>query len=131
MPEGEGHTFAQFEALTGYMPAEFAKFYAFDAATGKLDALDDGPGEQSRPVVLATADGKFAMGISSPDQPAEGFAAGYGRFRFEPEKVVKWNCVFRVRDAKGIKAGDYSYRMFVPVGTLEDVRSALVKLAAK
>jgi hypothetical protein len=36
--------------------------------------------------------------------------------------------VFRVRDPKGIRAGDYRYRMFVVVGTLEDVRGAMGRL---
>jgi hypothetical protein len=36
--------------------------------------------------------------------------------------------VFRVRDPKGIRPGDYRYRMFVVVGTLEDVRRGLGRL---
>jgi len=42
--------------------------------------------------------------------------------------VVKWNCVFRVRDPKGIEPGDYRYRLFVVVGSLEDVRTTLHEL---
>jgi len=132
VPPDERHLFAQFEALTGYMPAEFREFWKFVPATGKLEPLDDGPGEQAFPVVLATAGGTHAMGIFSPDQPSAGFAAaGYGRFRFATEKVVKWNCVFRVREPMGIKAGDYRYQMFVAIGTLEDVRQALAMLAVE
>jgi hypothetical protein len=83
-------------------------------------------------VVLATADGKYAMGVWSPDQPSRGYEkAGYGRFRFKREKVVKWNCVFRVRAPNGLAAGDYRYRMFVAVGTLEDVRRAMAALVAE
>ncbi len=51
VPPGEKHTLAQFEALTGYMPPEFEKFWAFDPETGEMMPLDDGPGEQSKPVV--------------------------------------------------------------------------------
>jgi hypothetical protein len=132
VPRGEPHTFAQFEALTGYMPPEFERFFTFDPATGKLAPLDDGPGEQALPIVFATADGKHAMGIYSPDQPAVGWdKVGYGRFRFKAEKVVKWNCAFRVNAPKGVRPGEYSYRMFVPVGTQEDVRRALVTLTAE
>ena len=129
LPEGEKHTSAQFEALTGYMPAEFGRFWKYNIEKGELEELDDGPGEQARPVVLSTADGAFAMGVYSPDQPAAGYERlGYGRFRFKAEKVNKWNCVFRIRDPKGITAGDYRFRMFVAVGTLEDVKATLKAL---
>jgi len=124
LPKGEKHTFAQFEALTGYMPAEFGRFWKYDAS--KLKPLDDGPGEQGLPVVLATESGTHAMGVYSPDQPSRGYEmAGYGRFRFPPQRVNKWNCVFRLREPKGLKPGDYRYRMFVLVGNLEDVRTTL------
>lgn len=129
VPKGELHTYAQFEALTGYMPPEFNRFWKLLPESGKLEALSEGPGEQNRPLVFSTEDSAYAMGIFSPDQPARGYEqAGCGRFSFTAEKVVKWNCVFRVRDAKGVPAGDYSYRMFVAVGTLEDVRQSLNSL---
>lgn len=129
VPQSEKHHYAQFEALTGYMPAEFEKFWCFHPATGKLAPLSDGPGEQKFPVVLSTSDGRYAMGIFSPDQPSPGYAhAGYGRFRFKAASVVKWNCAFRVRNKQGIKPGDYSFRMFVVVGTKEDVRKTLAAL---
>lgn len=132
VPKGERHNYAQFEALTGYMPQEFTKFTTFQPSSGKLEDLSDGPGEQDLPVVFATEKGDHAMGIYSPDQPARGYEkAGYGRFRFKNEKVVKWNCVFRVRDTNGIAPSDYRYRMFVAVGTIEDVRRAMVDLVAE
>lgn len=132
VPEGEHHNHAQFEALTGYMPPEFSKFWKFDPDTGKMVALNDGPGEQNCPVVLSTEDGAYAMGVFSPDQPAAGYEKyGYGRFRFVPQKVVKWNCVFRVHNDDGIAPGPYRFQMYVPVGTLEDVRQTMVKLEAQ
>jgi len=129
VPEGEKHTYAQFEAVTGYMPAEFSTFWKYLPNEKKLAAIEPGQGEQQYPVILATADGKYAMGIYSPDQPSKGFEnAGYGRFRFEKEKVVKWNSVFRYRDAAGIKPGDYSFRNFVFVGTLDDVTKSMTAI---
>lgn len=129
VPRGEQHTFAQFEAVTAYMPPEFERFWAYDASRRELIPLDDGPGEQARPVVFSTASGQHALGVYSPDQPSKGFEkAGYGRFRFKAEKVVKWNCVFRLRSEAGLAAGDYSFRNFVLVGTLDDVRSAFGEL---
>lgn len=130
VPKSERHTYAQFEALTGYMPPEFSRFWKFQPNSGKLAELDDGPGEQEFPVVFSTDSGSLAMGVFSPDQPSSGYEkAGYGRFRFNEEKVVKWNCVFRKRTTNGIAAGDHRFRLFVAVGTLDDVRAALGSLA--
>jgi hypothetical protein len=129
VPVGESHRYAQFEAVTGYMPAEFHRFVVFDRASGQFEPLSDGPGEQNLPVALSTEDGNFAMGIYSPDQPSRGFEqAGYGRWNFSPQPVVKWNCVFRLRNPDGIAARDYSFRTFVIVGTLEDVRVAMIRI---
>ena len=126
LPIGEHHNYAQFEALTGYMPEGFAKFWRYHPGKDALEPLTDGPGEQRYPVVFATADGSHALGVYSPDQPSEGFDnAGYGRWRFEREKVVKWNTVFRVRSADAVPAGDYRYRNFIVVGDLATVRASL------
>lgn len=123
LPKDEVHQTAVFESLTGYMPAEFSRFWVFDPESRSLAPLSDGPGEQPLPVILATEDGAFAMGIFSPEKKAK----GYGRWRFERERVVKWNCVFRVSQPK--PGGQYRYRHFVAVGTLEDVKEEIALLA--
>jgi len=41
---------------------------------------------------------------------------------------VKWNCVFREKNAAGVPVGDYSYRCYVLVGTLKDVTSTMITL---
>ena len=111
LPASERHTHAVFEALTGYLPPEFGRFLEFDPQTGELAALSDGPGETPRPVVLATADGAPAMGIFAPSKNAPHTTGPtFGRFRFSAEKVVKWNCVFRVHDEAGIAPGADSLR---------------------
>lgn len=126
VPAGEHHVSAQFEALTGYLPPEFNHFWEFNPATGKLQPLSDGPGEINHPVVLATLDGKFAMGILAPPQ-AQPDTQGptFGRWKFVNERVVKWNCVYRVQNPAGIHNGGYTYRMLVPVGTLAQVEAML------
>ena len=132
VPIGKKHNYAQFEAVTGYMHPKFRKFWKFNSESGKLDPLSDGPGEQSHPVVFSTESGSHAMGVFSPDQPSSGYQqAGYGRFRFPQQKVVKWNCVFRIRDLDGVKPGDYPFRMFVVVGDLETVTKSLHTLKKK
>ena len=132
IPVSEHHTLAQFEAVTGYMPASFKRFQTIDLSSGELHSLTDGPGEQSRPVIFSTASGLHAMGIYSPQQPSSGFEnAGYGRWRFASQKVVKWNCVFRIRRQEGVSPGDYSFRSYVVVGTLSDVAATIMKLGGK
>lgn len=133
VPAGAHHVSAQFEALTGYMPPEFSSFWEFNPATGKLQPLSDSPGEINNPVVLATPDGKFAMGIFSPPQTQPDTSGTqpdtsgptFGRWKFNVERVVKWNCVYRVQNPSGIHDGDYKYRMLVPIGTLAQVEAML------
>ena len=132
LPAGEPHRAAQFEALTGYMPAVFERFWQFNPATKKLEPLTDGPGEIPHPIVLATASGSHAMGIFAPPQPRAGQSGpSYGRWRFGPQKVVKWNCVFRLRPPEPLPAGDYTYRMRVLIGTLAEVEVMLAALVAE
>jgi len=126
VPKRAHHVSAQFEALTGYLPPEFSQFWEFNPQSGKLQPLSPGPGEIMNPVVLATPDGKFAMGIFAPPQPQpDTVGPSYGRWSFTDERVVKWNCVFRVGKAKGLPSGDYHYRLLVPVGTLAQVEAML------
>jgi hypothetical protein len=118
------------EALTGYMPPEFDQFQVFEPKTGKLAPVDDGPGEQPLPLVFSTADGKYAVGVYSRESEAPRDSSGptYGRWNMKKDfRVVKWNCVFRLLNPDGL-SGDYSYHVFVAVGSLEDVRMTLVAL---
>ena len=124
LPKDEVHTAAVFEALTGYMPAEFSRFWRFDPDSQSLKPLSDGPGEQPQPVILATEDGAYAMGIYSSDPQTK----GYGRFRFPVEQVTKWNCVFRIANPK--PGGVYQYHHLIAVGTLNQVQEEM-KLLTK
>lgn len=129
IPGGEQHSQAVFEALTGYMPAGFETFQQFNPQSGTLEPINDGPGEIPRPVVLSIPGGSHAMGIYAPPQPSENMTGPtYGRFRFKAQKVVKWNCVFRLTDKDGIAPAEYPFHMFVIVGNLETVRTSLVAL---
>ena len=66
-------------------------------------------------MVFATEGGTHAMGVFSPDQPSPGYEkAGYGRFRFKAEKVVKWNCVFRPRARRGSPRGSTAFACSSP-----------------
>jgi hypothetical protein len=129
VPTDRPHKVLQFEALTGYMPATFSEELRFDAQTAMLVPLPRQNGEQRDPVVLSTPSGSHAMGVFTPDRPPAGQPpVGYGRFKFEREKVVKWNCVFRLRQPEPIKPGDYSFQLYVVIGTREDCRRTLAAL---
>ena len=126
MPSGEQHASAQFEALTGYLPPEFNRFWEFDPQSGALNLLPGRHRYLKNPVVLATTDGKFAMGIFAvPQKPGVMTGPNYGYFNFVEAKVVKWNCVFNISGQQKVKTGDYSFRMLVPVGTLAQVEAML------
>jgi len=131
VPDKEGHTFGQFEALTGYMPREFQQFLRWNPEQMKLVPLDKQSGEQPFPVVLATEDGKHAMGVVSLEKRKGMIGPGYGRFYFPNDKVVKWNCVYRMQDKDGLQAGDYSFRMLVPFGTVAEVENTIKSIMEK
>lgn len=129
LPLGERHTYAQFEVVTGYMPPDFEIFWGLNPQTGNLMELTDGPGEQPFPVILATRDKAYAMGILARDATPGGMTGpGYGRFRFRAEKVVKWNSVYRLQNKAGVPAADYSFRQFVIVGDLITVKQTMQDL---
>lgn len=132
LPLNERHTEAVFEALTGYMPPEFSEFLQYNPKTKELDPLDDGPGEIPFPIVFSVPGGSHAMGIYAPPQPLPHVTGPtFGRFRFNAENVVKWNCVFRAADKTGIKTGKYTFQMYVIVGDLNSVRDSMRKLHRK
>ena len=119
-----------YEGPTGYLGGELTSFYTFNPSTCALAPLSAGPGEQPLPVVLSTSDGTAAMGTWSPSLPQPAFpSAGYGRFAFpnsNPANATnKWNMVFRRGPTP---PGTYSFRSYIAVGSLENVRVALCQL---
>ena len=129
VPSDRPHKYLQFEALTGYMPASFSDEFRFDSKSSTLLPVPPGNGELRDPIVLSTPSGSHAMAVFTPDRPAAGQPpVGYGRFEFAHDQVVKWNCVFRLRQAEPIKPGDYSFQCYVVIGTREDCRRTLAAL---
>ena len=124
VPPGENHNRAQYEALTGYMPPLFSRFETLNPRTGQLAPLSDGPGEQPLPLIFSTPDGRYAMGCYCRIP-----GASYGRWRFGPERVVKWNVVFR--ETGPISAGPRSFTVFTAVGSRQNVQATLMQLAAR
>ena len=129
VPDDGPHKVLQFEALTGYMPTTFSEELRFDAKFSALVPLPRKNGEIRDPLVLSTPSGSHAMGIFTPDRPPQGQPpVGYGRFKFDHAQVVKWNCVFRLKQSEPIKPGDYSFQLYVVIGTREDCRRTLEAL---
>lgn len=114
---------AVFEASTGYMPEEFSLHMYFNPVTGMEIDPGSRQGEQALPVILATPDRRFAMGVYSPALPQN--RLGYGRFTFPG--VVKWNCVFRENI---VTPGPYTYRCLIVIGSVSEVQETLRRLAA-
>ncbi len=121
----EKHNSATFEALTGYMTQYFSVFWTYDPKTKSLASLSDGPGEQAIPIIFSTSNRQYAMGIYSPYLPQGKHDYGYGRFNFYSQNTMKWNAVYREYN---ITPGNYSYRNFVIVGTLDQVKKGMQSL---
>ena len=133
VPADERHRRGTFEALTAYLPPDFRTFHGL-RDDGGLEPLTDGPGEQPLPVIISTADGGHALGCWSPDRArTTGRPPGYGRWWFAPDRVSKWNCVFReqVAEPATLEPGSYRYLMWVAVGTRGQVAETLAALRAK
>ncbi|HWH22947.1 MAG TPA: hypothetical protein VNT25_06660, partial [Allosphingosinicella sp.] len=110
---------AMFEALTAYLEPEFDRFYAFERKSGSLLPVKPQLGG-ARPLVVATRDGKHALGITSGRSDLL-FAA------FRWPDTSKLNCFAPKEPAK---AGKHRFSCTILVGTLEEVRSSLVRLHA-
>ncbi len=130
LPIDEAHRFAQFEALTGYMPPEFSRFLTWNPDTTTTHPLSDGPGEQPLPIVFSTASGSHAMAIYAPLQGTPTPPA-FGRWNYPAARVVKWNCVFRYRSQTQLPSRDYPFQCFVVIGSLESVTTSLARLHAQ
>jgi hypothetical protein len=115
-----------FEASTGYLPKEFSDAVYYDPKQNKEVHSDKSQGEQALPVILFTADKRYAMGVYSPELPQKGLKVGYGRSTFPGGN--KWNCVFRENK---VKPGPYEYRCMVVLGTLEEVEDTMNRLNKK
>ncbi|WP_019867385.1 hypothetical protein [Methylovulum miyakonense] len=110
-----------FEASTGYMPKEFSLALFYDPVTGTETSAGNHKGEQSLPVILATQDRNYAMGVYSNQLPQNG--VGYGRFSF-PD-VNKWNCVFR---EKNVLPKIYQYTCLIILGNVDEVERTMQRL---
>ena len=109
------------EGLTGYLPASFTRWLAFDPAAGTCAELPAPVGEVTSllPIIACIADGSKALALYHTGAAMRYL---YGM----PEGCPKLDCAwFTVPDAK---AGTYSWDAFTAFGTLDQVTAALIGL---
>jgi hypothetical protein len=117
----EPHSSATFEAATIYTPVEFSRRLVLNFSTGNVEPTTV-VGEQGYPVILATSDGKHAVGIFSSALPQTGL--GYGTFGFSDTNKI--NCVFREYN---IFAGqNFRYSCDFVLGTLSEVTASIIAM---
>lgn len=117
----EQHNTAVFEPVAVYLNPEFSVIEGFDTKSGRLVDLSKNSGAQTKPVILSTENGDYAMGIYSPNLP-QGQRA-YGRNKFP--STTKMNCVFR---EKTIAAKSYDYQCLLVVGNKDEVVDGIKRL---
>ena len=124
----ESHSSGVFEALTLYTSPSLDTPWTYDPRTRTLTKILFPQAEQGLPVILSTADGRFASGVWSAGLPQQGFPAlGYGAFYF-PGDTAKWNCVYRMND---VPEGDYSFTVYSFFGTVADVTKSMDAVYAR
>jgi hypothetical protein len=117
---------ATVEAVTAYTPKSFDHDYLYDAAQQRFEL--DGtvaahPGEQARPVILASTDGRAAIGVMALTREPP---PRYGRHIFP--NTNKWKLVFR--PSGPYPAGAHRYDAILVIGSLEEAQQAMVRAAA-
>ncbi|MCP3962086.1 MAG: hypothetical protein GY719_29945 [bacterium] len=136
---------AQFdwEAVTAYLTADLDRLYAFDATADTLvdrsadvpnngcleGGLDPNLAPTSGGVILATANGQYALGAYRRKTTRNHFALckfhnGAGNGVYDAD-TTKWSVLER-DGIPGITAGRHSATVFLAVGTLSDVRASML-----
>lgn len=126
VPADETHKSATFEVLTGYMHKSFDQFFILDDHNILYPLSAEPVGEQRHPIMFATNNLQYAIGVFSPDSPQPEYKeAGYGRWKF-PD-TTKWNNVYRVANPRG----NYSFKTYIVVGDYYTVKDGLMYLKKK
>ncbi len=135
------HSFMALEALTGYLTGEFTSFYVYDPSRQSLLpstpaplVFENGTPTLKRdsthflPTVVATADGKHAIGVVSLDQEmstpdgnthvATNYQISALNDRDAADSTTKWSVAFSYANAR---KGKYSTTIYLVVGNLIEV----------
>lgn len=122
----DGHKDGEIEAATGYMPADFTRHLSFDPETSTTSELlagkKNGMQLQNLPIILATPNEKYAMGVFAPPSPNEKLS--YGNYKF-PDDTNKWQCLYH---EKFVEPGKHQYRVLITLGTVDEVKAVIRRL---
>ena len=122
----EHHQSASIEALTGYLGKEFRNFLTYDPLAGTITRASTGPAEDPRLTIFSTIDNQYAMGVFAANSlQADDTKVVYARYSFLSHNTMKWSAVFRRGDTP---PKDYSYRVYVVVGSVTQVAQGLSAL---
>lgn len=128
----------QIEAPTGYLTYEFTSFWYFDPRSRALTAAPSMPltnpdplntfiSRNYLPPILATPDGKYAMGAYSMAAFESYDIMAFLDPKSQGDSTNKWSIIVR---QENVTADTYSYEAFVIVGTLSQVEDAMQHLYA-
>ncbi|KAK3611309.1 hypothetical protein CHS0354_015726 [Potamilus streckersoni] len=122
-----GFNYIQMEAPTGYLTGEFTKVYNYNSNSRQVE----GHNSDQVPIVMATADDKYAMGVYAPPGQDTDAYQYYGvsffpEIRDFPGKTSKWNVVFRKGKPQNTRT--FTYKTYICVGDLNIVKDCLGKV---
>ena len=126
------------QTVIAVMPYDFSSLYTYDIVSKNYRKIRADHGEDDNVKVLATPDGGYAMGFYSPEQLqpyGNGSAGGFRWGIVPPDPRFPDDPDYALAAIGGIDRfeifngpGDISYRSYLVIGNLEQVRSTLSDL---
>ena len=121
-----------------YLPTDFSSFYRYDPSTNTLiDMPNPAYGYSTIPAIAATPNGDYAMGLYTAEIPSNGFPDNE-QFIYTGYEVIDWSDFGNVmllnarmpktNDNLPFTSGKYTYRSFLIVGRIEDVKSSMTQI---
>lgn len=126
--------------LIAYLQEQFNTFYKYDPVSGLTEKVDlntyatnPGIGVSTKPIIISTADGRYAMGLFVPpalnmvNQETPLYYLGYSSGN-NPSYPFQNQTLQVTYYAKNIEPGELQYKSYWAVGNLERVKNTLTTL---
>jgi hypothetical protein len=129
--------FIMLENPAVYLRHEFMYLYRFERTSARIESHPHAVEVSSSPIIAATSDDQYAIGLYTLDIPRNGFPdteqrkfLGYVFTDWGP--VVSLSARIRAVPASGetFEPGTYHYRTFLAIGRMSDVTASLQKLVS-